>query len=101
MKAPTKEEVNEFFIERLPNKAQALEEADTFFNYYMANGWTQGKGKPIKAWKYAVLNWIKRIDSFIPEGQKKVIAQKVQPLTNEQLSEITQIKHAYEKQKIK
>jgi hypothetical protein len=34
-------------------------EAERFFDYYEANGWVQGRGKPIKDWKAAVRNWHK------------------------------------------
>lgn len=35
-------------------------EAHKFFDYYEANGWTQGKGKPIVDWHAAARGWINR-----------------------------------------
>ena len=34
--------------------------AQSFVDYYTANGWTQGKGKPIKDWKACVRTWENR-----------------------------------------
>jgi len=31
--------------------------AEVFFDFYEANGWVQGKGKPIKDWKACVRTW--------------------------------------------
>lgn len=33
---------------------------ETFVDYYRANGWIQGKGKPIKDWQACVRTWEKR-----------------------------------------
>ena len=35
-------------------------EALKFYDYYSANGWTQGKNKPIVDWRAAARNWIRR-----------------------------------------
>jgi hypothetical protein len=35
-----------------------------FFDYYEANGWTQGRNKPIKDWKAAARGWIRRSQQF-------------------------------------
>ena len=35
-------------------------DAEAFFNFYEANGWVQGRGKPIKNWKAAIKTWEKR-----------------------------------------
>ena len=51
-KPPTVEEVREYCIER-NNRV----DPERFVDYYTANGWVQGKGKPIKDWKAAVRNW--------------------------------------------
>lgn len=32
-------------------------DAERFFDFYSANGWVQGKGKPIKDWKACVRTW--------------------------------------------
>ena len=32
-------------------------DAERFCDYYAANGWIQGKGKPIRDWRAAVRTW--------------------------------------------
>ena len=49
---PTVSEVMDYCLER-KNKV----DAEAFVNFYTANGWVQGKGKPIKDWKAAVRTW--------------------------------------------
>lgn len=49
---PTVLQVAEYCDERKNNV-----DAETFVNFYTANGWVQGKGKPIKDWKAAVRTW--------------------------------------------
>lgn len=35
------------------------EDCATFMDYYTANGWTQGRGKPIKDWMATARNWMR------------------------------------------
>lgn len=49
---PTVEEVQEYCRER-GNKV----DAQRFVDFYTANGWHQGRGKPIKDWRAAVRTW--------------------------------------------
>lgn len=49
---PTLEEVRAYCRERGNNV-----DAQRFIDHYEANGWVQGKGKPIKDWKAAVRTW--------------------------------------------
>lgn len=51
---PTLEEVKAYCAERKNNV-----DAERFIDYYTANGWVQGKGKPIKDWKAAIRTWEK------------------------------------------
>ena len=51
---PTVLEVAEYCSERNNNVS-----AEAFVDFYTANGWVQGKGKPIKDWKAAVRTWEK------------------------------------------
>jgi hypothetical protein len=51
---PTLEEVKDYCSERKNNV-----DAERFFDYYSANGWVQGKNKPIKDWKACVRTWEK------------------------------------------
>lgn len=57
---PTLEEVKAYCLER-NNKVNP----ERFYDYYTANGWVQGKGKPIKDWKAAVRTW-ERADNEKP-----------------------------------
>ena len=56
---PTLEEVKAYCNERKNGV-----DAERFVDYYSANGWVQGKGKPIKDWKACVRTW--------ERGSKKV-----------------------------
>ena len=49
---PTVEEVKAYCAERGNHV-----DADRFVDFYTANGWTQGRGKPIKDWKACVRTW--------------------------------------------
>jgi len=49
---PTLEEVTAYCKERNNNV-----DAEKFIDYYTANGWVQGKGKPVKDWKACVRTW--------------------------------------------
>lgn len=49
---PTLEEVQAYCEER-----QNGIDPEHFMDYYTANGWVQGRGKPLKDWKAAVRNW--------------------------------------------
>ena len=49
---PTLEEVAAYCRERGKGV-----DPQRFHDYYTANGWTQGKGKPIKDWRAAVRTW--------------------------------------------
>ena len=40
------------------------QEAQKFYDYYSANGWTQGRGKKIVDWKAAARAWIRRAKEF-------------------------------------
>lgn len=49
---PTLEQVKAYCLERKNGI-----DAERFIDYYSANGWVQGRGKPIKDWKACVRTW--------------------------------------------
>lgn len=49
---PTIEEVSTYCLERGNNV-----DPQRFIDHYQANGWVQGKGKPIKDWRATVRTW--------------------------------------------
>lgn len=61
---PTREEVADYCAQ-----IGATIDADRFCDYYEANGWVQGRGKPLKSWKAAVRNW-QRTEHTYNNGQK-------------------------------
>jgi hypothetical protein len=65
----TLEEVKDYCSERKNNV-----DAERFFDYYSANGWVQGKNKPIKDWKACVRTWEKN-----DKGSPAVKPQKDDP----------------------
>lgn len=62
---PTVLEVADYCVERKNNV-----DAEAFVNFYTANGWVQGKGKPIKDWKAAVRTWEKNSKGKPPPKNK-------------------------------
>ena len=54
-KPPTQEDLKSFFTKN----GSSHETAESFFNYYEANGWHIGRTK-MKNWQAAARNWIKR-----------------------------------------
>ena len=40
------------------------DQAEEFFDHYTANGWVQGKNKPLKDWRAAARNWVRRRSQF-------------------------------------
>lgn len=67
--APSLQQVELFFIERLPAHL-AKNEADKFFNYYESNGWRVGRNK-MKSWPHAAGGWISRMDEYKPSQNEK------------------------------
>ena len=61
---PTIEEVKDYFFLKLQDLELAKEEGEKFFNYYSSCGWIVGRNKPMKAWKFAILNWIKNYNRY-------------------------------------
>jgi len=50
---PNQDEVTQYFYELGMDESESLK----FYDYYQANGWTQGANKKIKDWKAATRNW--------------------------------------------
>lgn len=75
---PTLDDVSAYCLER-----ENGIDPEAFMDFYIANGWTQGKGKPIVDWKAAVRTWeknrkpsAKAIGSSGNSWMKKYIKQK-------------------------
>lgn len=78
---PTLEEVQGYCRER----GNAVD-AQRFFDYYTANGWTQGKGKHIKDWRAAVRLWERqeKPSTTVNYGNKdKIIGMRRQEIAAE------------------
>ena len=57
--APTIDDIQDYCKERGFNV-----DAASIYDHYTANGWVQGKNKPIKDWKSAVRQWARREGEF-------------------------------------
>lgn len=66
---PTLEDVKAYCLERKNDV-----DAEHFFNFYSANGWKQGHGKPIVDWKAAVRTWERQgnAEQSQPEQPKRI-----------------------------
>ena len=65
---PTLEEVKAYCLERNNNV-----DAEKFVDYYTANGWVQGKGKPVKDWKACIRTWEKNSFTNKPQPNKQIV----------------------------
>ena len=71
---PTLEEVRAYCQERKNNV-----DPERFHDYYSANGWAQGKGKPIKDWKAAVRTWERNGNVGGGQRTQKAPSKSMQP----------------------
>ena len=62
---PSLEEVQAYCAER----KNAID-AERFFDYYTANGWVQGKGKPLRDWRAAVRTWERQTIAEQPQSEQ-------------------------------
>lgn len=60
---PTVDEVKNYCLER-----RSSVDPEQFFDFYTANGWKQGAGKPIKDWRACVRTWERRDWNSTPES---------------------------------
>jgi hypothetical protein len=71
---PSAEEVAAYFSQ------QHLDgDAAEFHDHYTANGWTQGRGKPVKDWHAAARNWSRRQDQFVGRNGSSQNGQDDEP----------------------
>ena len=69
---PTVEEVAAYCAERQNNV-----DPQKFVDHYLANGWVQGKGKPIKDWKATVRTWER--NDFSNKGKPELACMSANP----------------------
>jgi DNA-binding Lrp family transcriptional regulator len=77
---PTVEEVQAYCAER-GNKV----DAQRFVDFYTANGWHQGRGKPIKDWRAAVRTW-ERDDNYNHNHGQRINKESVQSQRRESIA---------------
>lgn len=67
LQRPTLDEVKEYCAER-----GNMVDAQRFFDFYEANGWCQGRGKPIRDWRAAVRTWERSNNTYTTQtnGQR-------------------------------
>jgi len=58
-------------------------QADLFIDHYKANGWVQGRGKPIKDWHAACRNWIRHALNGDFTKPEPVVREKTTPTRRE------------------
>lgn len=89
-KKPTLEEVKQYCEERGNNI-----NAEIFIDFYEANGWVQGKNKPLKDWKAAIRTWENNKRKRQDDGQdilnKFEQDNRVQSMTKEEQDELERL----------
>lgn len=72
---PTVEQVKEYILSRTNVGEKHPVDPEAFVDYYAANGWKQGKGKPIKDWQACVRTW-ERNDHYTFNGTAGTVDAK-------------------------
>jgi DNA replication protein DnaD len=75
-KKPTVEDLVEHFINKELTAADAVIEANKFFNFYESNGWKVGKNKMSK-WKNAATGWINRRGEYAKNNGNNGTGEKL------------------------
>ena len=78
---PTAEEVHEYCRER-GNSV----DAQRFYDFYTANGWCQGRGKPIKDWRAAVRTWEREEEHYKHNHGQRTNKESVQSQRRESIA---------------
>lgn len=65
-------EVQAFF------QAEGSDQAEPYFDYYESNGWRIGKN-PIKDWRAAARNWIRRQGNYQPQKENRATGLQSRP----------------------
>ena len=78
---PSVGEVQSYMIALLPARHDRVREAECFMDHYDACGWVVGKNKPMKDWKAAVRQWIRRSGQFANGDNGTTIEKKRDPVT--------------------
>lgn len=74
---PTVEDVRSYMRELGRDETQAEQLVD----HYTANGWVQGKGKPIKNWQAAVRNWFRNKFDPVSVGAESDHRPRIVPVS--------------------
>lgn len=96
MKKPELRDVQNYFYERTKNYSLSKFEGEKFFDYYSMVGWVVGKNKQMKAWKFAVHQWLRTMEGNTTSRLKTTI---VKAPTNDIQEEINRIKEGYNRLK--
>lgn len=78
---PTVEEVQAYCRERGNNV-----DAQRFCDFYTANGWCQGRGKPIKDWRAAVRTWEREEGHYNHNHGQRINKESVQSQRRESIA---------------
>lgn len=99
---PSEEEVANYFLSTIGHQDhpkhwpedKCRNQAALFLDHYTANGWVQGRGKPIKDWQAACRNWIRHGLQGIfdkPEPAAREKEQQPRRRTEDQGPQLTKI----------
>lgn len=78
---PSLLDITTYMTDRGAAVRTASVEAEKFFDHFQSNGWKVGGRSPMKDWKAAVRQWLRRIGDFAPNGKHTPPAPRPATLT--------------------